>query len=48
MLSLALIACAGLAFGQASSSAVNGTVTDQQGAVVPGTEVLLTSVETGI
>ena len=48
LLACALAVFAGLAFGQASSSAVNGTITDQQGAVVPGTEVVLTSVETGI
>ena len=47
-LAVALAIFAGLAFGQASSSAVNGTVTDQQGAVVPGTQIVLTSVETGI
>ncbi len=48
LLACALTVFAGLAFGQASSSAVNGTITDQQGAVVPGTEVTLTSIETGI
>ena len=33
---------------QLSSAAVNGLVTDQSGAVVPGADIVLTNVETGV
>ncbi len=48
VLAVALTVLSAPVYGQASSAAVNGTVTDQQGAIIPATRVLLTSVETGI
>ena len=48
VLAVALTVLSAPVYGQASSAAVNGTVSDQQGAIVPATRVLLTSVETGI
>jgi len=34
-----------LAFGQSQNSSINGTVTDPSGAVIPGAELVLTSVD---
>ena len=36
------------AFGQTESATISGTITDQVGAIVPGADVKLTNVETGI
>ena len=37
-----------LSFGQVSTATVNGTVTDEQGAVIPGADLTLTNTETGV
>lgn len=37
-----------MAFGQAASGAVSGTVMDQSGAVIPGADVVLTDASTGV
>ena len=37
-----------LSFGQVSTATVNGTVTDEQGAVIPGAELTLTNTATGV
>ena len=38
----------GLCRGQVSTAGINGAVTDPQGSVIPGAELVLTNVETGI
>src|ERR1700761_7623581 len=45
-LSMLLITC--LAHGQATQGSIFGTVTDLAGAVVPGANVVITSVERGV
>ncbi|MBI4892289.1 MAG: carboxypeptidase regulatory-like domain-containing protein, partial [Acidobacteria bacterium] len=45
---LVLLAMAGLAYGQAVSGSLLGTVTDASGATVPGAKVTLTAVQTNI
>jgi Carboxypeptidase regulatory-like domain/TonB dependent receptor len=44
----ALLALAALAFGQGAVGTLNGTVTDQAGAVVPGAAVVATNQATGV
>lgn len=43
-----LIVSAGLAIGQADQGAITGTVSDSTGARIPGAQVTLTSVDTGL
>lgn len=47
LLAVSVIA-ASVAFGQSTTGGVNGTITDTTGAVVPGTSVTLSNVETGV
>ena len=43
-----LLLAPALCRGQVSTAGINGTVTDPQGSVIPGAELTLTNVETGI
>jgi len=45
---LLVAALPGVAFGQAQTGTVSGTVVDETGAVIPGAQVTLTNVETGV
>src|SRR6267378_3345804 len=43
-----ILLCACFVFGQATSGTISGTITDEQGAVVPGAELLIKNSETGL
>src|ERR1022692_1206310 len=43
-----LVVCSSSGFGQSPTGAVNGTVTDATGAVVPGVTLTLTNMGTGL
>jgi len=45
---LLVVTVTALAFGQAQTGTVSGTVVDETGAVIPGAQVTLTNVETGV
>src|ERR1035438_3568004 len=44
----ALLLCAAVAFAQGTTALLNGTVVDPTGAAVPGAEVTVTNVDTGL
>ncbi len=48
LLAVALLSTGGLARAQISTATLNGTVTDQQSAVIPGAELVLTNTLTGV
>ena len=45
---MALLAGASLCQAQVSTATINGSVTDEQGAVIPGAQLTLTNIETGV
>ena len=42
-----ILLCAGFVLGQATSASVSGTITDQNGAVVPGASITIKDTDTG-
>src|SRR5437762_10749062 len=47
-ITLGLVATAAALFGQGNTGSLVGTVTDPSGAVIPGVEITITNLETGV